>query len=221
MNYIILDTETCPIDRDLDKVTPDNMLYYDLGWVVCNEMGRVLETQSFVNSDIFQKEKDLMKSAYYAEKIPKYLENIAKGERIVANAYEIRKALVETMARYNTTKVFAFNVRFDYGTLNNTQRYLTNSKYRYFFPKGTEIYDILKMARQVVATDENYKEFCRNNGYVTKNNRVQVKAETVYKFITDNNDFNESHTGLEDSIIEKEILFYCLNRMFLDEGKLW
>jgi hypothetical protein len=36
-----------------------------------------------------------------------------------------------------------------------------------------------------------------------------MTAEVLYRFITKDNDFVESHTGLEDVMIEKEILAYC------------
>ena len=44
------------------------------------------------------------------------------------------------MKRYNTNIVCAHNSRFDYNALNTTQRYLTKSKYRYYFPYGTEVW---------------------------------------------------------------------------------
>ena len=100
-------------------------------------------------------------------------------------------------------------MRFDYGVLNNTQRWLTKSKYRYFFPKELEICDTLKMARDVVAKTPTYKKFCKENGYLTKNNQVKLTAEILYRYITQDMEFIESHTGLEDVLIEKEILRYC------------
>lgn len=36
-----------------------------------------------------------------------------------------------------------------------------------------------------------------------------MKAEVIYKYISGNNDFIESHTGLEDVMIEKEIFAKC------------
>jgi hypothetical protein len=45
-----------------------------------------------------------------------------------------------------------------------------------------------------------------------KTPRPQVKAEVLYKYITGDLDFTESHTGLEDVLIEKEILAYCFSK---------
>lgn len=206
---IVLDTETCPVDKDFDKVDPYNMWTYDCGWAVVDKRGKVYKTRSFVNADIFLNEKELMKSAYYSKKIPMYWERIKNGETILTSFYNIRKALLEDITEYEVTEIFAHNMRFDYGTLNNTERWLTKSQYRYFFPYGIEICDTLKMCRDVIAKMPTYIRFCEENGYFTKNGRVRLTAEIIYRFITKNLDFVEEHTGLSDVMIEKEVLAYC------------
>ena len=218
---IVLDTETCPIDKDLEEVVPGNMFTYDCGWAVVDKKGNVYKTRSFVNADIFLDEKDLMQSAYYANKIPQYWEDIKSGKRILTNFYNIRKTLLEDIAEYNVTEIFAHNMRFDYGTLNTTQRWETKSKYRYFFPKDVVICDTLKMSRDVIAKMPTFIKFCEDNNFLTKNGKPQLKAETIYRFITKDTDFVESHTGLEDVLIEKEILAYCYRQHKKMRKKLW
>ena len=218
---IVLDTETCPMDKELTEVMPSNMLTYDCGWAVVDKRGNVYKTRSFVNADIFIGEKDLMKSAYYANKLPQYWEDIESGKRILTSFYNIRKALLEDIKEYNVTEVFAHNMRFDYGTLNTTQRWETKSKYRYFFPIDVEICDTLKMARDIISKMPTYIKFCSENGYLTKNGKVQLKAETIYRFIMQDTDFIESHTALEDVMIEKEILAYCYRQHKKMRKKLW
>ena len=46
-------------------------------------------------------------------------------------------------------------------------------------------------------------------------------AEIIYRFITNNLNFEEAHTGLEDVLIEKEILAYCLKNKPEINGALW
>lgn len=212
--YIVLDTETCPLDKDFKGVSPFNMFVYDIGWAVVDKRGRVYETASFINRDIFFEEKDLMNSAYYADKLPQYYDDIRSGKRKVATWYNIKKALADTMKKYNTKIVCAHNARFDDGATKNTQRWVTKSKYRYFLPKDTIIWDTMKMCLDVVANTPSYQKYCIENGYMTKHKkpRPQVKAEIVYRYITGNDDFIESHTGLEDVLIEKDILAYCFRK---------
>ena len=54
INYrIVLDTETCPLDRAFEGVDPTNMWVYDIGWAIVDKRGKVYRTRSFVNADIF------------------------------------------------------------------------------------------------------------------------------------------------------------------------
>ena len=222
VNYrMVIDTETCPVDKDLQEVLPSNMWTYDIGWAIVDKRGKVYKTRSFVNADIFLAEKELMNSAYYADKIPMYWEQIKSGERVLTSWYVIKKTLRKDMAEYGVKEVYAHNMRFDYGTLNNTERWLTKSKYRYFFPYGTEICDTLKMARQVIGTMPTYRRFCQENGYLTKNGQLRFTAEILYRFISKDNTFVEKHTGLEDVLIEKEILAYCFKQHKKMVRQLW
>ena len=221
-NYLlVIDTETAPMDKDFEGVSPYNMLVYDVGFAVVDKYGEVFESASFVNADVFLDEKELMKSSYYADKIPRYWEDIKSGNRILTSWKNIRKAVYDVCDKYNIKMVFAHNMRFDYGATNNTQRWLTKSKYRYFFPYGVTICDTLKMSRDILSNKPTYRNFCEENGYLTKNNQIRLTAEIIYRFITGDNDFKESHTGLEDVMIEKEILSYCYRQHKPMKKELW
>lgn len=206
---VMLDTETANVHMVDGKLDMSDVLVYDIGWAIVDKKGKVYETKSYIVREIFEKEPDLMTSAYYAHKIPKYLDDISKGERIVANFYEIRKDLLETMQKYNTNTVVAHNSRFDLNALNTTQRWLTKSKYRYFFPYGTEIWDTMKMANDTICKQPTYKRWCERNGYITANGQVRKTAEILYRYICCNPTFVEEHTGLEDVLIEAVILAKC------------
>ena len=221
-NYLlVIDTETAPMDKAVEGVNPYNMLVYDVGFAVVDKYGTVYETASYVNADVFLDEKELMKSSYYADKIPKYWEDIKNGSRILTSWHNIRKAVLNVCDKYNIKMVFAHNMRFDYGATNNTQRWLTKSKYRYFFPYGTTICDTLKMSKDILSNKKTYRNFCEENGYLTKNNQVRLTAEIIYRFITGDMDFKENHTGLEDVMIEKEILSYCYRQHKAMRKELW
>ena len=209
--YIMLDTETTN--------SLDDPICYDVGFAVVDREGAIYETYSFVVAEVFLNE-ELMESAYFIEKVPQYWEDIKNGTRKLAKFNTIRKVLAETMKKYNTNIVIAHNARFDYRSTAKTQRYLTKSKYRYFLPYGTEIWDTLKMAREVLKNDVDYDNFCYNNNYVTKRGCKRFTAEILYRFFTGDNDFVESHTGLEDVTIEKVIFAECMARG-AESGKLW
>lgn len=212
MKYIVLDTETTN--------SIDDPLTYDIGWAVVDEHGDIYETYSFVVADIFL-EKDLMKSAYFSEKIPQYWEDIKNGTRILKGFFNIKKEFAKCVKRNRIWYMLAHNARFDYRALNLTARYLTGSKVKYFFPWGLEIWDTLKMSREVLKAIDEYGEFCYSNGYLTKRLCKQFTAEVIYRFLTNDVEFEESHTGLEDTLIEKEIFAYCMKMKPDINGALW
>ena len=201
MNVIVLDTETT---NSLEEP-----IAYDIGWAVVNiETEEVLKTESYAIAEIFL-DKELMARAFFADKIPSYWEEIKNGSRKLARISTIRRTLVEDCKAYGVKEIYAFNVRFDYLSLNLTQRYLTCSKYRYFTPYGSKFMDILKYARHILKDNAKYRNFCLENNYLTKNGGNRYTAEVVYRFWF-NNDFKEEHKGIDDVKIETQILLKCL-----------
>lgn len=215
IHYIItLDTETCNGIMTDDKLDLSDSLVYDLGFAVVDKHGKVYETASFVIKEVFYGMTDVMQSAYYASKIPQYEADITNGKRKVVSFYEARKAILSTMKKYNTSTIAAHNAGFDIQALNTTQRYLTKSKYRYFFPFSTTVWCTLKMARQTIGKQKSYRLFCEMNGYMTKHKIPQPRltAEILHRYLSGDDTFNESHTGLEDVLIEKNILAHCFKQ---------
>lgn len=210
---IMIDTETA---NGLDCP-----LFYDCGWQVIDSHGRLYKSRSFVNRDIFNYERDLMRSAYYADKIPNYVEQLRSGQRIMATTYEIKQALAADVAEFGCEFICAHNARFDYRSLNGTQRWVTKSKYRWFVPYGLEWWDTMKMAETVICKMPTYIKFCETNGFMVNATKPRKTAEILYKFISQDLDFSEEHTGLEDVDIERQILAYCVRQHKKMEKKLW
>lgn len=193
--FLIIDTETC---AGLD--TP---LVYDYGGIVVDNKGNILTKFSFVISDIFYGESELMRSAYYAEKIPFYQRDLFNGKRRTATfkqVYEFTNCLIK---KYKISAVLAYNMRFDQNALNNTIRYLNLGKY--FFPYEVDKMCIMCMAQDTICKQKTYRKFCETNNYLTAKGRLKSTAEIVYRYITFNKDFSECHTGLEDVLIEWRI----------------
>ena len=200
--YLVIDTETCN--------TLEQPLVYDIGYAIADRNGNVVLERSFLVAEIFLDKKDVMSSAYYAEKIPMYWEDVKKGTRVIKSLFNIRKQLFADMKEYNVKKVGAYNMGFDKRALNTTIRYCSKSLIRWFFPFGTEFFCIWNMACQVIMDTRKYVKFAIQNGLVSEKGNIQTSAESCFKFLTDDVNFIESHTGLEDVKIEVQIMAKCL-----------
>lgn len=198
---LVVDIETANIVQDA--------LAYDIGFAVADKKGNIYETGSFMVSEMFFDHKDLMSTAYYAEKLPQYWEDYKQGTRKIASIYTIRKAMAELMKEYRISDVFAYNASFDRTGLDRTIRFLTKSRVRWFFPFGTKFHCIWHMACQTIFQQKTFAKVALINDWLSEKGNVSTSAETAHRYITKQVEFEESHTGLEDVQIETQIMAKC------------
>ena len=202
--FLVIDTETCN--------TVEQPLPYDIGFAICDRMGRIVEERSYVVAETFLDMKDTMKSAYFAEKIPQYWEDIKNGSREIKSIYKIRKEVKDLMSKYNVKKVGAYNMGFDKRALNNVMRYTTKSFCRWFFPFGTEFFCIWHLATQTLLQQKTFFKMAEKNDWFSEKGNLLTNAEVTYNYIKKMSDFKEEHKGLEDVRIEIEIMAHCFRQ---------
>ena len=199
---MVLDTETT--NNNMESKFNDGLVY-DIGFTIADTKGNIYAKRTYAVKEIFDW-TELMDTAYYKNKLPKYYEKLTKGEMKKETIWNIRKAIKTAMEYFNITEVWAFNANFDLTTLNNTVRYLSGSGCRYFFKYGTEICDIWHVACQTLGLQKTFQwENIRND----KGNLI-TNAERMFGYIIQDETFEEEHTGLADAEIETKILARCL-----------
>lgn len=204
MNRIILDTETAG-----NVNCRKTLRVYDLGYQIVDSDFNVLATRSFVVRDTFFN-KELMNTAYYAEKVPAYWGDIKAGTRKIKAASTVYNQFHEDCKEYGIKQVWAYNAAFDRSALDTMTRVYSNQFIKSFLPKGVQWCDIWACATDIICNKRPYFDFCLANGYVSESRNVKTSAEIVYQFLTNNPAFVESHTALEDVKIETAILQACL-----------
>ena len=199
MKIMIIDTETANF--------VNQPLPYDIGYrILDTETHQIERERSFVVYEIFNN-ADLMTSAYYAKKIPQYKEDLKSGKREMKRITTIKKIVAQDMKECECTMVGAYNMGFDKRATNNGIRYTTYSFYRWFFPYGTEYFDIWTGACTSFLRSKHFIKWAIKNGFVSDAGNILTSAEVAYRYITKDLNFEESHTGLEDVVIETEIFF--------------
>ena len=201
--YLLIDTETA---NGLDYP-----LVYDIGYVVTDNTGYIYEKKSFVIRDIFEWQ-EIMCSAYYNWKRPLYIQALRAGTSKLVSFYQARQSILNDMKKYGIDTVMAYNAHFDIKALNNTLRYITSSRYRWFFPYGTKVNCIWHMACQVLYTQKRYAVQAIENKWYSEKNNLLTSAEQGKNYIDGVNNFTEEHTGLADVLIETEIFVACVKK---------
>ena len=192
----------------------DNPLVYDIGYAITDKQGNIYETRSFIIEEIFYN-KPLMTSAYYSEKIPKYLKDISEGTRTVVSFLEMRDDFIALAEKYNIKTLSAYNLAFDTRALTNTIRHITRESRAKFLPrslKDIKLMCIWCLACEVLYTQKTFRRVATRNGWMSEFGNLRTTAEVGHRYITGNMDFEEEHTGLEDVLIEIGIMAYAFRQ---------
>lgn len=204
--HIVLDVETAG--------GLGNPLVYDVGFAITDRQGRIYETRSFMIEEIWSN-RALMLSAYYSEKIPKYEKDIEQGKRTVVKFEDMRQEMLSLMKEYNVKVIGAYNLAFDMRALSTTYRHLREDENIKFLSedfKDIELNCIWGLACQLLYTQKSFTNIGIRKGWVTEAGNLKTSAEIGYRYISGEYDFEESHTGLEDVLIEIEIMAYALRQ---------
>ena len=164
-----------------------------------------------INKDVFFGMPEAMREAYFSSKIPQYMKDIWAKKYEVLDSYAMRRRFREACEKWNVQALIAHNACFDIRVLNATMRYQTKSQARYFLPYGVPIIDSMIYFRNTIGKTQEYIDWCMANGFMTKHRkpRPRVSAEVIWKFLTQNVDYTEEHTGVDDTEIEAQIFLAC------------
>ncbi len=215
--YLIFDTETTGGDVNIK-------LIYDIGYTIADKK-QIYIKRNYLVKEIFENE-ELMNTAYYVNKIPKYKEMVKNGEVDIKPFAEIVKILQNDLHNYNVKFACAYNINFDLDAFMQTTEHIYVNRFKMLFrPTKSgkwapdyvnfvkkyifkdlqiEILDIWTMACQTLCNQKTFQAFYKKT---TARGNIISNAEIVYNYVNDlNGEFVESHTALSDSEVETEIL---------------
>ena len=208
-NILVLDTETTG-----DFGSP---MIYDLGYKVISPKGEVLLVRNCLISEVFDT-KFLMDKAYYAKKFNSYLIAFDTGEIEKLSFRIALKRFINDIRKYKVEIVAAYNLAFDVKALNKTMKLFDSQSFekkvleRLFSQKNKKLLCIWNLACETVLDTDDYRTYCDLHADKFKSDKGNYKtsAEVAYCYLTKQNDFEESHTALDDVNIEIEILLDIL-----------
>lgn len=200
MKICVFDTETTGLEKPY---------CYNIGWVIYDtEEQKVLFTADYVVEQIWHN-MELFNTAYYADKRPLYVKAMRARKTKMEKFGNICQAMLRCFKFYGVEGAYAYNSPFDVKVFQfNCDWFKCINPF-----DDIPVFDIRGYAHKLVK--ENWKEFtafCEEEGRFTDSGNYSSTAETLYTFISGEREFKEEHTALADSLIETEILWYCLDR---------
>ena len=193
--FLVLDTETIGVsDRGV----------FDIGYIICDKQGNKFIKRSYLVKELFLDQKRMSK-AYYFSKYPQYLQGLNDGDFQIETWENILKEMYTLIKKYDVKTVSAYNLAFDLSAIQYTNKDLRNKDFKMF--DDIEKLCIWGLSAETICQQKTFKKQVLEKGILTASKKfLSTSAETVYKYITQQWDFEESHTGLQDVEIEVDIL---------------
>ena len=197
MKITVFDTETTSLDKPF---------CYNIGYTIIDTDSReTLVKRSFVVEQVWHN-LPLFQSAYYADKRDIYVKAMRARTSTLDKFGYICQQMRRDFKAFEVERAFAYNSSFDDKVFQfNCDWYKCVNPF-----DNIPIIDIRGFVHSFLIGDS-YKAFCDTYNYYTETGNYSTTAETVFRFITNQTNFIEAHTALNDAEIEAEILFACID----------
>ena len=193
-------------------------LIFDIGWTVADKKGNIFIKRNYLVEEVFTN-MDLMKHAYYFNKYPTYLRMLQDGNIKMKKWSFIISKFEQDILDYSIKEGYAFNISFDKRAMENTHRILTGREFLFWKAHELKANCIWGMCAETIMSKVGYIKTAIEQGWLSESGNITTNAECAYRYITGIYDFEESHTALDDAVIETEIMARCFKtRMKMSFG---
>ena len=203
---LFVDTETIG-----SLFVKDSVLPFEIGTKVYDtETKKFVREKSYLVRKFFNN-KYIMYSTFSATKYPSYFEKLNNDKRYkTCSVNDIMQDLSKVISRYSIKIMVAHNGNFDKTAINRLcEDFGTENPF-----ENLDLLDTMELSK-IITFSKEYTNYCIENKdilnsikescFITNSGRVRTTAQAIYSFITQNPNFEEAHTGLEDIDIEIEI----------------
>ena len=211
---MFIDTETIGTLNVKESILP-----FEIGMKVLDlETLKVVKEKSYLVRKFFNN-KYIMLSTFSATKYPNYFEKLENDKRYkTMSVNDISKDIEKIISRYGIKIMVAHNGNFDKTAMARLfDDFGTDNSF-----ENIDLLDTMELSK-VITFSKDYADYCiahkdrlnnlKESCFITNSGRVRTTAQAIYCYLSNNADFEEAHTGLEDIDIEIEIFKESLKRL--------
>lgn len=209
---MFIDTETIGTLNVKESILP-----FEIGMKILDtETMKVVKEKSYLVRKFFNN-KYIMLSTFSATKYPNYFEKLENDKRYkTMSVNDISKDIEKTISRYGIKIMVAHNGNFDKTAMARLfEDFGVNNPF-----ENIDLLDTMELSK-IITFSKDYANYCLENKdrlnsmkdscFITNSGRVRTTAQAIYCYLSNNSQFEEAHTGLEDIDIEIEIFKHSLN----------
>lgn len=183
---------------------------YNIGYIVADRYGKIYKKRSIALPACFWENiSDCLKTGQAIDMTKQNIQEILqdfnnkrrKRKYTLMQVEEFKKCLIKDIQRYKIKEIYAYNCPFDKGRI----KALFKEQFEEL-EKTVKFLDIIPAILKTRLLTKKYIMFCRENGFLTEKGNIKTTAEIVYRYLVNDLNFQEEHTGLADVLIEYQIL---------------
>ena len=203
---MFIDTETIG-----SLFVQESVLPFEIGMKVYDlENQKIVKEKSYLVRKFFNN-KYIMLSTFSATKYPNYFEKLENDKRYkTCSVNDIANDIEKTIQRYGIKVMVAHNGGFDKTAMARLfEEFGTDNPF-----ENIDLLDTMELSK-VITYSKDYTNYCiankdrlnsvKDSCFITNSGRVRTTAQAIYCYLSNNSQFEEAHTGLEDIDIEIEI----------------
>ena len=187
----------------LDVETIGDSIVFDIAWSIGSKEG-IIQTSNYLVKEVYGYDKVSSFPFHGEKKAAKYDSLVNIGALDVLPWGNILLNLWEDIATYRINTVWAYNVVFDIGSIEKTNRLIRRKEFNMF--DSINVFDLYTAFCLLAGKRKGYRRFCEENGQVSEAGNIRTKAETAIRYIRQDVGYDEMHTAGQDTIDEFEIL---------------
>ena len=202
MSIAVIDTETATLGGEV----------FDFGLVIADKKGNILATYESIVKEVFENQR-VMKGAYYFSKVPVFYRPNIRCKRMPVKPWSQITLEVNTlMKKHNVHTLAAYNLAFDLRVC-----FATSRKYGGFLStKNKKHLDLWRVSCETLLQQKTFKKAADTMGWLSEKGNYKTSAEIAFKYAFGDWNFEESHTALDDAIIETQLM----TRIFRTKKKI-
>jgi hypothetical protein len=193
---------------DVETVGMKDKHIINLGLVIGDNKGNILEKHEW------NIQENIIRGYRMPEPWRFYLGRVVecKDAKQVATFKDLFNDFVKILNDYKMYDIefWSYNANFDYNAFMSNLEFAgieLNKKQRNFF--NYRWFCIWNYATNVLMNRSSYRLFAKKHNLYSEKGNMKTSAEVCYRYITNDIEFIEDHTGLSDALIEYKILMYC------------
>lgn len=188
----VIDTETATLTGEV----------FDFGLVITNKKGEILATYDALVEEVYNNLEKMKKAFYFSKVDSFYRPNVRCGRMSIKPWAVICKEVNTLFKRFNVGTVAAYNLAFDKRVIISTGRTYGG----YMAIKGKKELDLWRVSCETLLQQKTFRKVAVEQKWLSPAGNLKTSAEIAYRYGLGDWSFGESHTALDDALIETALM---------------